>query len=190
MRKLIHGVGVNNADYTVRPVIDGKEVWCPFYRAWASMLSRCYGAKYQAKKPTYIGCTACIEWLTFSNFKKWMEKQDWRGKHLDKDLLVKGNKVYSPDTCVFVDGSTNKFTTDRANDRGEWPIGVYFDKEEGMFKSQCNNPFTKKQENLGRFTCPEQAHKAWKARKHELACKLADLQTDERVANSLRTRYL
>lgn len=186
--KLVCGIGVNDVDYIVQPVINGSKVWCPFYRVWQNMLKRCYNVNYLAKYPTYIGCSVCEEWLTFSNFKKWMETKDWKGKQLDKDLLFVGNKVYSPETCVFVDGVLNNFTLDRAADRGKWPIGVYL-RECGKFQARCCNPFTKKRELLGLFTCPNEAHQAWKKRKYELACQLADLQDDPRVAKALRERY-
>jgi hypothetical protein len=118
-----------------------------------------------------------------------MELQCWQGKELDKDLLVKGNKVYSPSTCVLVSPLTNGFTLDCRASKGDWPIGVSFHKQHKRFGSRCQNPFTKRLEHLGYFNCPEQAHEAWRKRKHELACQLADLQTDERVAAALRTRY-
>ena len=123
------------------------------------------------------------------SFRAWMMQQDWEGKQLDKDILVPGNKMYSPDTCVFVGGVVNGFLTDSAAARGEWPLGVHWHERKQKFQSMCCNPFTKKQETLGLFHCPNKAHLAWKARKHELACQLADLQTDERVAEALRTRY-
>lgn len=189
MRKLVYGVALNDADYAVKPVVNGKQLPCPFYQAWKDMLRRCYDTNFQAKKPTYARCSVADEWLVFSNFKRWMEMQDWIGKHLDKDILVKGNKVYSPNTCVFIDEATNNFTTDRAADRGEFPIGVSFRKDNGKFQALCRNQFTKKLEHLGFFTCTEQAHQAWKKRKHELACQLADIQTDGRVAAALRLRY-
>ena len=123
------------------------------------------------------------------NFRSWMETQDWKGKHLDKDILVQGNKVYSPNTCVFVDSVVNTFLIDSAASRGEWPIGVYWNERNKKFMSRCSNPFTKKQECLGYFHCPDQAHQTWKKRKHELACQLAETQTDQRVAEALRARY-
>ena len=187
--KLVYGIGVNDADYAVRPKINGKKVMCHYYKAWAHMLQRCYGKKYQEHYPTYKGCSVCPDWLYFMNFRKWMIRQDWEGKQLDKDLLVRGNKVYSEDTCVFVDAMTNLFTTDSGRSRGDYPLGVSFHKPLGKFQALCSNPFTKKLEYLGLFTCEHQAHLAWKARKHELACELADLQTDPRVAAALRTRY-
>ena len=134
LRRLVNGVGVNDADYVVEKLettgyVNGKQkqklVWyCPHYRAWRGMLSRCYSAKYQEKQPTYIGCSVSEEWLTFSNFKAWMEKQKWEGMHLDKDLLIEGNKIYSADTCVFVSPLVNTFINDQMAKRGEWLIGV------------------------------------------------------------------
>ena len=187
--QMVYGVGINDADYVTDHRIDGKRVVCPYYNTWKSMLMRCYGKKYQEHYPTYKGCSVCPDWLYFMNFRKWMIRQDWEGKQLDKDLLVRGNKVYSEDTCVFVDAMTNLFTTDRGRSRGNYPLGVCMDKRDGKFQARCCNPFTKKQENLGYFTCEHQAHLAWKDRKHILACQLADLQTDPRVAAALRTRY-
>ena len=190
MGKLVFGVGVNDADYPVKPTINGKQIICPFYRTWQNMMNRCYSAKYQEKFPTYTGCAVSAEWLTFSNFKVWMEKQDWQGKELDKDIIFKGNKIYSSETCVFVDSVTNSFTLDRSLDRGEWPIGVYLSEPAGKFRAQCGNPFTEKRESLGCFTCPREAHEAWRKRKHELALRLADLQSDSRVADAIRSRYI
>ena len=199
VEKLVHGVGTNDADYAVekREIIDhegGKRkqklVWiCPYFRAWRSMLERCYSEKWQEKYPTYRGCSVSTEWLTFSVFKNWMMAQDWEDKHLDKDILFEGNKVYGADTCVFVTQTVNKFTAERGNDRGKWMIGVYWDKGKNKFVSQCSNPFTKKREHLGYFTCEQEAHNAWLKRKLELAHELAAIQTDERVAKALIARY-
>jgi hypothetical protein len=187
---LLYGTGVNDADYVVNPTVDGKIVTCPFFQKWKSMLSRCYSENLHARRPKYIGCYVEADWLTFSKFKSWMEGQDWKGKELDKDLLVCGNKIYSSSTCVFVDSVTNSFTLDSSAIRGSFPVGVHFSKSVKKLMSKCSNPFTKKQEFLGYFDCPQEAHEAWKKRKHELALQLADLQTDERVAAALRVRYL
>lgn len=197
--RLVYGVGVNDADYVTQKFetigyVDGKQkrklVWfCPYYRVWHDMLRRCYSAKLQEKYTTYKGCNVSEEWLTFSNFRAWMEGQDFDDKQLDKDILIEGNKVYSEDTCVFVSSRVNLFTTDRGNDRGEWLIGVYWNKRVGKFQSNCSNPFTKKRENLGLFGCEIEAHQAWLKRKLELAHLLAAEQTDSRVAKALIERY-
>lgn len=198
-KKKVHGVGINNADYVVVKYetieyVDGKQkqklvCFCPYYRVWKSMLQRCYSAKYQERNPAYKGCTVSDEWLTFTNFKSWMESQNWEGLQLDKDLLFEGNKVYSAETCVFLTRTVNMFTTDRGTARGELLIGVCCYKAAGKFQSSCNNPFTKKQEHLGYFDCEQEAHEAWARRKLELAQELAAIQTDQRVAKALIDRY-
>lgn len=196
--KLVYGVGINDAGYVTQKVetikVNGvrkqRLIWfCPFYRTWESMLKRCYSVKFQDKQPTYRGCSVSEEWKLFSNFRAWMEKQDWEGMQLDKDLLVKGNKVYSQETCVFVTRVVNNFTIDRGNDRGEWMIGVCLDKRVNKFMSWCSNPFTKKQEWLGYFDFEQVAHNEWLKRKLELAKELAAIQTDPRVAEALINRY-
>ena len=194
--KLVQGVGINDADYnvTIGHMVNGKWkiTWrCPFYAAWCSMLVRCHSDKYQSKHPTYKDCEVCDEWFTFSNFKAWMEKQNWKGKQLDKDLLKVGNKVYCPECCIFVDRKINMFVTDHGNDRGANMLGVYWDKSRSKFNSKCRSPFTGKQEFIGYFTNELEAHLAWKSRKHELACLLAESEycTDPRLAEALRTRY-
>ena len=199
VKKLVYGVGINDAGYVVKKTettvyADGKQkrklVWmCPYHSRWKDMIKRCYSDKYQERYPTYQGCTVSKEWLTFSNFKAWMEKQEWEGNQLDKDLLIEGNKVYSVDTCVFVSPMVNSFTIDSRASRGEWMVGVYWNKPTEKFQAYCNNPFSEKKEYLGLFTCEEAAHNAWLKRKLELAHELAAIQTDQRVAKALIDRY-
>ena len=198
-KKLVYGVGINDADYVVEKYkttgyVNGKQkqklVWyCPYHRVWKSMLKRCCSTKFQECNPTYRGCSVSEEWITLSNFKRWMEKQDWEGKQLDKDLLFEGNKVYSVETCVFVTSMVNSFTLDSGASRGEWPLGVSWHEGAGKFQSGCSNPFTKKREHLGLFTCKEEAHQEWLKHKLEMAHLLAAEQTDERVAKALIERY-
>lgn len=190
MTRLVYGIGINDAGYVVRPIINNKEVWCPFYKAWKGMLDRCYNKKWQLINNTYSSCLVDERWHRFSEFRRWMESQDWKGKELDKDILVKGNKVYSPETCAFVDGATNTFVVDCLSARGSLPVGVSKVISNGLFVAYCRNFLTKKNENLGLFTCENAAHQAWKKRKHQLACQLAELQTDQRIADALRVRYL
>ena len=188
--KLILGVGINDADYVVQPTVNGKTVVCPVMSVLINMLVLCYHAVSLDRYPTYKGCSVSAEWLSFMAFKEWMINQDWLGMHLDKDILVPGNKVYGKDFCVFVPPALNGFTLDSRAARGEWPIGVYWHKESKNFRAQCQNPFTKKYEYLGRFSNPDAAHEAWRAKKHEHALKLAAQQTDPRLAKALSTRYL
>lgn len=193
-KKLVFGVGINDSELQVSNTVklNNKRVvvWqCEFYSKWLYMLQRCYSEKFKKTRPSYEGCIVCDEWHKFSSFKAWMQQQDWSGKQLDKDILVMGNKVYSPVTCVFVSSLVNSFFGSKNNANG-YLDGVSLLKRNQQFRSQVQNPFTGKNESLGNFASEIEAHIAWKKRKHELACQLADLQTDERVANALRARYL
>lgn len=135
-RKPVYGIGINDADYIVQPTVSGKHLRCLFYTKWKGMLERCYSLKYQHKEPTYIGCTVCDEWIYFSNFKKWMELQDWKNKELDKDLKILGNKIYSPNNCLFIEKSLNSLFNDNKAIRGKYPKGVSFYKDYKMFQSK------------------------------------------------------
>ncbi len=77
------------------------------YKVWLDMLKRCYCSKYQAKNKTYIGCEVAEEWWDLREFTKWFEIHYEEGKYLDKDIKVKGNKIYGSDTCLFVTPSEN-----------------------------------------------------------------------------------
>jgi len=185
--KLIFGVGINDANYSIVKRDGGKTVWrCPFYSTWYNMLLRCYSKRYHMKKPTYIGCSVSNNWLIFSNFKKWMQLQNWEGMQLDKDLIGENNKIYSQETCIFISNSINMFICNHGN----FPIGAYWDSKVEKFISYCVNPFTQKKEYLGRFSQPDDAHDAWRKRKHEHALVYASNQLDNRIANSLIKRYV
>lgn len=197
--RVILGVATFDGGYSVRnnkdvgKTADGRRirvrVWeCPFYKTWYGMLNRCYGKNYQKARPTYKDCTVCEEWLIFSNFKAWMESQDWKDKELDKDLLVKGNKVYSPDTCVFVTSYVNSFIPEHQNNRGQYPIGVCWSKQNKKYKAGIGNRMGSNI-TLGYFSTPEEAHAAWLTAKLEQAKILAAEQTDPRVAKALVERY-
>lgn len=193
-KRLLQGVGLNDADYAVQRFIrvNGKLVqqWiCPFYRTWSHMIQRCYSGKLHSTRPTYERCYVCDEWLIFSRFRDWMIGQDWNGMELDKDIIFQGNRVYSPETCVFVESKLNCFLCDAGTIRGKWPLGVCFKKSSSKFMSQCCNPFSGRREFLGYFHDPESAHEAWRSRKHQHAMRYADMQTDPRIADALRSRY-
>lgn len=153
------------------------------------MLCRGYSELYKAKHPTYEDVTVCEEWHKLSNFKAWMECQDWEGKQLDKDILVVGNKVYSPDTCVFVTKNTNCFMIECDASRGEYPIGVSFHKASGKFQAQIQGA-GKGNKYLGIYNTTEEAHQVWLTEKTRFAKILAAEQTDPRVAKAILDRYV
>lgn len=199
MNKLICGVGVNDLGYRAQaweelPKNGGKRIReivfrCKYYAAWKNMLERCYSKKYLERYPSYIGTSVCSEWLSATAFKEWMEQQDWHGKSLDKDIIAPGSKLYSPETCAFVLQATNLFVIARDACRGDYPIGVSLYKRTGKYRAHCGNPFTGKREHLRLFSTPEEAHEAWRKRKHELAQLVAATESDPRVVEALKKRY-
>ncbi len=118
--KLVHGIGINDLDEQV--YINCRAIKA--YDCWCQVLNRCYSIKSQIKRPTYVGCTVCDEWKYFSNFKKWHDENYREGFHLDKDILIEGNKVYSPETCVFVPQYLNAILNDHGRARGDLPLGI------------------------------------------------------------------
>lgn len=193
-RKLIYGVGINDADYRLyeKEKVDGKvrNRWiCPFYIKWVSMLQRCYSQIFFLKYPSYRGCSVVNDWLYFSKFRTWMLEQEWEGKELDKDILFPGNKVYGPETCIFIDARVNTFLGEkRSSIKGDL-IGVSFDRNSGKYKAECRCVVENKSKHLGLFIDIEEGHKAWLAFKLKQAYILAEQQTDERVAKALIDRY-
>ena len=78
------------------------------YDAWRHMLYRCYDERAANTHPTYGDCYVCREWHNFSVFHGWYMANYKRGCELDKDIKVKGNKKYSPETCIFATPDENK----------------------------------------------------------------------------------
>jgi len=172
----IYGVGINDADYAVRSLIDGKPIICPFYKAWHSMMTRCYSEKLKRVRPTYIGCTVVPEWHRFMIFRAWMVKQDCKWKQLDKDILVPGNKEYSPNACVFVSSQINGLLIDQAARRGKYPQGVSWNKKMKKFVAQAN--IHRKRIFLGGFDTVEAAHTAARKAKAEHITNIAQTQPE------------
>ena len=190
MKKPVCGVGFN--DITRPAKVDGKLV--KEYKLWHSMLNRCFSEKYQTRYPTYKGCNVSDNFLHYSFFYDWCQEQVGFGKvdengrywQLDKDLLFVDNKTYSEAACVFVPQEVNKFFTDCGNARGEYPVGVCFDKRVGKFKARCN--VNGKLQNLGYFDTHEEAFAVYKPFKENLCKQLAlkwQSEIDQRLFNAM-----
>ena len=165
-------------------VINGKRtrVWiCPFYSRWKSIYYRCYQSKDNNSCKNYKskGITMCSEWLNFEVFKIWMENQEWEGKDIDKDLLISGNKIYSPETCVFIDRNINCFLTSSKSIRGTLPLGVSKGKSSGTYQSSIS--IDNKDVFLGFYNDKIKAHNSWQIAKASEAFTIASTQTNLRV---------
>ena len=177
-RKNVFGVGINDAPYISHYTDEnGKRFRCPYYVAWSSMIRRCYSKKSYIKNPTYINCSVSKEWLLFSNFREWMITQNWKGRALDKDILSQGDKIYSPDTCLFVPKSLNNLLCDRASLRGDYPLGVTFCKRDNLIYSNC--VAYGKQIHLGCYKTSEDAHEAYKQFKSKHILEVAEEYKNE-----------
>jgi len=183
-RKLIQGKGINDATYNIEIIIDRKRISCPYYKVWVRMLARCYNEKFHKKYPTYKNCNVSEEWLLFSNFRKWMETQDWKDKHLDKDIILPGNKIYSPGTCVFITQSINNLFLGGTDNTRTYVKGVSFDKVNNKYRVNCclGNGVAK---NLGRFDTLEEASKTYNNFKRNIIIVIANQQTNPKIKNGL-----
>ena len=171
-RKLKYGVGINNADYLTQPRVNGNQIKCPVYVAWSGILMRVYYENKRKDNLAYADCKVCDEWLTFNNFREWYIKNHVDGYEIDKDLLLPKNKIYSPDTCIFVPAWLNSFTVDCGARRGKYLIGVTWNDKRGKFIARCHDPKTKKQKNLGGFLTEQEAYTCYLTRKLEIASEL------------------
>lgn len=164
---MIYGIGI----------YDGEgDSSSPYYLKWMSMIQRCYDSKSLIRDPSYEETEVCEEWLTFSNFKAWMEKQDWEGKCLDKDL--KGGKYYSPQTCLFISEHLNRFWTGGRSKVGVLP-GTHYEKDREKYQARLRDPETNKHRNLGRFPTEQEAHEAWKKEKVKRLSYFLDKESEE-----------
>lgn len=195
VRKLIYGVGINDLDYVVAK--------CPFYNTWLEMLRRGFSEREKERHPTYKDTTVCEEWKTASAFKAWMEQQNWKGLDLDKDILVKGSNIYSPDTTAFVPSYINTLLVTSKAIRGMWPLGVSLVKtniakgRSKIFRASIKDKRNKDQiqKNLGHFTTQNEAHKTWQEAKYEIFIKRLEEYSKEesfdvRVNNAMKARAI
>ena len=154
-RFLVYGVGINDSKYIV---YDNKtKKHCPFYKNWLRMLRRCYSESYHKTHPTYVGCSVSPEWHLFSTFRSWMMNQKWEGLELDKDLIIKGNRVYGPDACCFVPKSINcLFGGGKKKKHFDLPQNVELLKSG---KYRVHMWITPHKRYFGIFSCLKEAHK-------------------------------
>ena len=156
------------------------------YKYWASMVRRCYSDKVIKNKPTYQEIMVCNEWHNFQNFAEWFEDNYYEieGQRmcLDKDILNKGNKIYSPDNCTITPNDINVLFVKANKSRGELPIGVCYKTRDEVYVAQCNTVTPEgKRKNvwLGQYNNPEEAFIAYKTFKEQHIKEVADRYKDK-----------
>ena len=182
----VYGVGIVGTKY---PISEGG-VLTKEYVLWKNMLERCYSDTYQKKQPTYVGCEVSDKFKSYECFYEWCNEQvgfgnkDWQ---LDKDLLIKSNKVYSEYSCVFIPRKINQVLVKRTASRGEHLIGIYWCKKGKAFVAQVNKN-KGKSEYLGIFKTEIEAFEAYKQAKESLVKEQAEKwkdKIDDRAYNAL-----
>lgn len=177
--ELIYGIG--HVDYSLPITKNGKKV--KEYEAWRSMLKRCLDDGYLEREPTYNGCSISEEWTYYKNFYNWITSQEnykrWKdgekGWAIDKDIIHKGNKIYSSENCFLVPQNVNNLFTTRRLHRGKYPIGVRYVEKLNKFVAYCNDPFkSKKWQHIGIFDTINEAFNAYKIFKENIVKKVAE----------------
>lgn len=166
-KRIIFGKGYNNLL---------EESHTQAYKIWKHVLHRCCSNDTKRMNSTYAACSICDEWLLFSNFKKWFDSHYIDGYHLDKDILVKGNKLYSPNTCCFVPRKINTLLTKSNSSRGKCLIGVTFNKSKGKYEAHVN--INGKTKHFGGFTNEYDAFIKYKTEKEKEIVRIANEYKD------------
>ena len=193
----IFGVGINDADYLVTPTTSGKSLRCAAYTTWKNMISRCYNPQVHTANPTYADCTVSPEWHRFTNFAIWYANKRTTNRSIDKDIILPGNKVYSPLTCMFVPNYVNSLFTG-SDGKGGCPLGVDIAHGQRKKRYRAQLHVGKKRKTLGYFRTPEEAQVCYAENKAKLIRSLYGGLRDEdarlipameRIAKSLTENH-
>lgn len=150
------------------------------YKVWSSMMQRAYSQSFKNRHPTYEKCKVSHEWHNFQLFGDWFDENYYEIEEnksvLDKDILIKNNKLYSSENTLFVPDFINKLFPSNKARRGNYPIGVSFNKKCQMFQVRCNNSLKgkKKYVHLGSYNCPMEAFEVYKEYKENLIKEVAN----------------
>lgn len=153
--------------------IPKADVFHPATSKWLDVMKRCYDESRLEK--AYETSNMCVQWHNYLNFRDWVVAQKGfgvKGWELDKDLLIKGNTLYCPESCVFLPKSVNAALTKRQNCRGDYPIGVVINKAKTKFEAWCGDGTASKY--LGVYETPKEAFLAYKSKKEEFLKGLAN----------------
>lgn len=188
MGNLVYGVGVNDGEYLT--TIKGNAT--QEYALWCGMLERVMSVEYLKKYPSYLGCSISYNFKYYSYFHQWCQRQisfGLAGWVLDKDLLVKGNKVYSEENCVFIPAKINSTLINAKAVRGNLPVGVTLDKRTNRYRAMVSLGDLGRK-HLGLFKSAEEAFLAYKQAKEAYILTLAEKYKsylDPRAYQALKT---
>lgn len=166
--KTVYGIGyLGEGKYKVYIDQDHLE---PVYNVWRTLLGRVCTEKHREQFPAYSDCEVCEEWLCYQNFADWWNKNMYHvgteRMHIDKDILIKGNKIYSPNTCLIVPQRINMLFMHKPNKYG-LPNGVK-PTVNGKFEACYNHKY------LGVFSTVEEAENAHEVEKRRVIREIAD----------------
>lgn len=178
----IYNKGIPGNKY---PTLNEEHKLCKEYSSWLNILTRCFDDKVKEKRPTYQDTTICDEWLLYENFYEWLHSQEnfeqWvnlKKSAVDKDILFKGNKIYSPETCCLVPIEINNLFIKSDAVRGDFPIGVIL--HQNKFVAECSHKINGKKKNyLSIHNTPEEAFYAYKNFKEKLIKRIAQEEYDK-----------
>ncbi|GLI82357.1 hypothetical protein ANABIO32_00430 [Rossellomorea marisflavi] len=167
--KTAYGKGyIGEGEFTVK----GNKV---IYTTWRNMFQRCYYDKFHETHRSYKDCEVSPKWFNFQDFAQWYTDNHYSVEeetmNLDKDILVKGNKVYSPDTCCFVPRTINMLFVKSNNIRGIYPIGVSYNKQKKKYEAYIQT--NRKRINLGYHNTIEEAFVVYKFKKEKIIKEVA-----------------
>ena len=173
--KTVFGIGcIGEGPYKVRR--KGGKLY-ESYNAWRNMLERCYGEKYRKRNPTYENCTCCEAWKNYQNFASWYDAHFYQvgneRMHIDKDIKIKGNQVYSPETCVIIPQRINMiFATKKLNRRSTLPTGIS-KLTCGMYKTRYIT------DEIGRYSSLEESVQAYLSAKRKHIAEVVESYGDQ-----------
>lgn len=172
----LYGVGINDLYLTQKSTL---------YSVWKGMLERCY--KSNTKYHSYQDCYVCEEWHKLSGFRKFFDDNYIEGFALDKDFLFPGNKVYSPNTCIFIPKEINSLLIRCGRYKNGNLHGVNFNRKLGKYVANVSCSKTGKRIHIGVYNTKEEAEKAYILKKSEIIRNIADKYKDVMPEFTYRT---
>lgn len=182
----VEGIGINDLEFTETHMQPRH----PYYYMWVNMLRRSHNV-YSTY--AYAGASCDKNWIYFSKFIEDISnienhikgvEDSWQ---LDKDILVKGNKHYSKETCCFVPKEINSLLVSARQRRGKLPVGVGYNKRDKLFTSTVS--IEGKRKSLGCYKDEISAFQAYKLAKEQHIKYIADKFKDEIASNVYEALY-